>query len=983
MPQDFTGMKKAPGGSRLARALGVLRFPSDNGRYVGLKAAGGLAASFIMELPPDLPTVPSVLTLDSVGQIDHQSIASLTPDLTPYVKTDGSRPLTAAWDAGAFRIQALEFRLKDGAGVGGMQSISGHPVIRDYDGTNRMSFMNTGVARIVGKLGVGASNYFTGGGTAQLDVLPAASTVGVLVKQNATTPGNALEVQPSGSTTPVFQVGPNGRWTTQGQGGGSQYWRLATTTYPNMSGTVLESSDYFGGNPWGAYVDNSGRYTIARAGASATEGLLLTATDLTFYSSGVSLFNAGNTGIDLGAKRAIFGSAIGTRTHAIVRNGTELQVEGTTNGTYGNLLSGRHGINKAVSSAMLTIQAESGADGFLMYGPDGGLGHDFAVNATGGLGRYRIRNTARTALMLDASTVQLDSAGSFNWTSDANGLLAVDLRAKRGAANRLDIDGGSGVAATLNFPNTGSKVRINQFTGPTGAPLEIQSDASGNCFALSQSATEYVMFQAGGVQKGMTGAGALPFVISNVGPLRLSGGSPGIDVATTAIVGGASHGSPDARILRGAANRWDIDGGSGVAATLNMANNGHVYASGFHSSAIANYRATYDNLGVSLGNTGGVTWAPSTGYGNLGDLRNVYDVGIGRGAVGRVDVFGAGGGVGALRVLGTGTDYLELVHESGTPTIRAFDGGIGNSTWKPSTLTPGNGWTSSGPINSVGQIIASTGLVSGATDLGAPRGSVYLDAATATAPFVRWRESSIADRGTLGFAAGSSTLQYRAGATSMADGTQVWTSDTSNFAFKTDVLMRNADALKWNDLAGNAREILSVEADDHVYLSAPPAKDIIARTNTTERLRVAGADGVITHHAAAVSSGGGRIAAFLRDTTAMAAGVGGGIAFSGKFDSAGTYAAFAGIHGEKANATDGNYAGRVVLTARASGGNLIEALRAEASGSTPSIGFLGAAAVARQTVGAAASGGSTVDAEARTSLAAIRTALINLGLCAA
>jgi hypothetical protein len=54
-----------------------------------------------------------------------------------------------------------------------------------------------------------------------------------------------------------------------------------------------------------------------------------------------------------------------------------------------------------------------------------------------------------------------------------------------------------------------------------------------------------------------------------------------------------------------------------------------------------------------------------------------------------------------------------------------------------------------------------------------------------------------------------------------------------------------------------------------------------------------------------------------------------------------------------------------------------ENIRIEASGTAPLIGFLGAAAVARQAVGAAATDPATTQTLANN----IRTALINLGLC--
>jgi hypothetical protein len=63
------------------------------------------------------------------------------------------------------------------------------------------------------------------------------------------------------------------------------------------------------------------------------------------------------------------------------------------------------------------------------------------------------------------------------------------------------------------------------------------------------------------------------------------------------------------------------------------------------------------------------------------------------------------------------------------------------------------------------------------------------------------------------------------------------------------------------------------------------------------------------------------------DTTAMAAGVGGSIVFTGKYDTTGNYTMFAGIEGQKTNATSGNYAGDMVFKTRVNGGNLTEYFR--------------------------------------------------------
>ena len=71
----------------------------------------------------------------------------------------------------------------------------------------------------------------------------------------------------------------------------------------------------------------------------------------------------------------------------------------------------------------------------------------------------------------------------------------------------------------------------------------------------------------------------------------------------------------------------------------------------------------------------------------------------------------------------------------------------------------------------------------------------------------------------------------------------------------------------------------------------------------------------------------------VNDTSAFAAGVGGGIVFGGKFNSTGTYAQeFASIQGVKENATDGNYASALVFNTRLNGGNPTERVRVTSQG---------------------------------------------------
>ena len=88
----------------------------------------------------------------------------------------------------------------------------------------------------------------------------------------------------------------------------------------------------------------------------------------------------------------------------------------------------------------------------------------------------------------------------------------------------------------------------------------------------------------------------------------------------------------------------------------------------------------------------------------------------------------------------------------------------------------------------------------------------------------------------------------------------------------------------------------------------------------------------------------------VADSTAYAAGVGGAIAFGGKYHSAGFYTTFASIEGNKENSTDGHYDGNLVVRVRSNAGDNVERMRISAidnsiriysgtSGSSPALVF--------------------------------------------
>ena len=81
----------------------------------------------------------------------------------------------------------------------------------------------------------------------------------------------------------------------------------------------------------------------------------------------------------------------------------------------------------------------------------------------------------------------------------------------------------------------------------------------------------------------------------------------------------------------------------------------------------------------------------------------------------------------------------------------------------------------------------------------------------------------------------------------------------------------------------------------------------------------------------AATGGAQKFLLSLVDSSAVAAGVGGGLVFFGNYTGT-TKTGFAGIQGIKENATAGNTAGALILTVRANGANLAEALRITSAG---------------------------------------------------
>ena len=111
---------------------------------------------------------------------------------------------------------------------------------------------------------------------------------------------------------------------------------------------------------------------------------------------------------------------------------------------------------------------------------------------------------------------------------------------------------------------------------------------------------------------------------------------------------------------------------------------------------------------------------------------------------------------------------------------------------------------------------------------------------------------------------------------------------------------------------------------------------------------------------AAVTNADARSLIFATDTSAFAAGVGGGISFLAKYNTAGTYFEAGNVKGIKENGTDGNFAGALAFTTHADGGSPTERMRINSSGNV-GIGTASPASTAKLTVqggGANGTGGT-------------------------
>lgn len=90
--------------------------------------------------------------------------------------------------------------------------------------------------------------------------------------------------------------------------------------------------------------------------------------------------------------------------------------------------------------------------------------------------------------------------------------------------------------------------------------------------------------------------------------------------------------------------------------------------------------------------------------------------------------------------------------------------------------------------------------------------------------------------------------------------------------------------------------------------------------------------GILTVSATPSTNSDARYNIISSDPTAFAAGVGGGIVFRAKYNTAGTSFDAGSVKGIKENATDGNFAGALVFTTHPDGGSPTERLRITSDG---------------------------------------------------
>jgi hypothetical protein len=185
--------------------------------------------------------------------------------------------------------------------------------------------------------------------------------------------------------------------------------------------------------------------------------------------------------------------------------------------------------------------------------------------------------------------------------------------------------------------------------------------------------------------------------------------------------------------------------------------------------------------------------------------------------------------------------------------------------------------------------------------------------------------------GSVAAAGSSGAVQFNASGTLAADDTNFFWDDTNNFLG----LGVNTPGARLHVAGSSIIDASALSAQSGMDLYSNPGID-----------------------------GDNNVVLSLLASTSMAANVGGGIAFGGRYTSGGAFAGWAGIKGIKEDATSGNLAASLVFTTRANAANVTEQMRLNSAGylsigTTSAIERLavsGAIAIAEATAPSATSG---------------------------